>query len=605
MVAVGTNKQRLSQLLDADLERAEQVQEHDQVAAFVGEAAGGPGTIAEWLQVAPPEELRACLQSLTAGQPQLQAQVRKLLEEERAHQEMVRAQEQEWTKPPEAAPAVAKETFRSGLEEPQAQARYIPLRPTADERCLLGILEGALYVSEYTDQVDVYHIGNKARRMGLQIQQVCAIVAGLVVANNFDVARRPLMEHSFAENQHFFRAVFEIGRRYKILNPDKLRGSYGKLVHMLQDSVKSEVARAIEFECVAPVKTVWTLIQEKKQGADLLRDPLLATATREVYTDGKSRADVAAEVKEKGEALAELKRKYAEHGADGAARPPGNLADLLRGRHTENPLLSEDDVERIVSSVSDHFAFQRFNREPVDHMIGYLKTHFNASSERDWSLAISRGRGGSCLTHNHATQFTFVLQSLLLWREIMGNMFALWQMTEEDLLDPESRYRLCDTGQGLNRMQSAPRVSRKMHQILHKVQSEVGGWVGLSVVHLGDRDVPNALVFIDKYTQVPRILGPLVQTLDKLPEVYASSPAMRAFLDKEYGDVEVLRMTILQDFFRHGFDGSGDDGGSCVDGRLTSCWNWCSKIEKKPYFPAFLLTGFTGFDGGFESGAGW
>merc|ERR1712060_782795 len=174
----------------------------------------------------------------------------------------------------------------------------------------------------------------------------------------------------------------------------------------------------------------------------------------------------------------------------------------------------------------------------------------------------------------------------------------------EDLLDQSLRYRLCDTGQGLNRLQSAPRVSRMMHNILHKVQGEVGSWVGLSVVHLGDRDVPNALVFIDKYTQVPRILAPIVAALDKLPGVYQSSAAPRALIDKEFGDLETLRMIILQDVFRHGFDGSGDDGGSCVDGRLTSCWNWCSKVEKKPYFTAFLLPGFTGFDGGFETGLG-
>merc|ERR1719454_1545867 len=167
-------------------------------------------------------------------------------------------------------------------------------------------------------------------------------------------------------------------------------------------------------------------------------------------------------------------------------------------------------------------------------MINFLKTYFNPNSSSEWSLEISRGRAGSMLSHNHRTQYTFVLQSMLLWREIMGNMFLLWQQTEEDLLDPALRYRLCDTGQGLNRMQSAPRVSRAMHQILHKVQSEVGNWVGLSVVHLGDRDVPNALVFIDKYTQVPRILGPLVRTLDSLPEVYNSTPAIKSYIDKEF-----------------------------------------------------------------------
>jgi hypothetical protein len=42
---------------------------------------------------------------------------------------------------------------------------------------------------------------------------------------------------------------------------------------------------------------------------------------------------------------------------------------------------------------------------------------------------------------------------------------------------------------------------------------------------------------------------------------------------------------------------AGDDGGSCIDGRLTSAWNWCSKLHKKPYYYVFMFTGFQGFDG--------
>eukprot|EP00878_Enallax_costatus_P037789 GHUV01042788.1.p1 GENE.GHUV01042788.1~~GHUV01042788.1.p1 ORF type:complete len:159 (-),score=29.43 GHUV01042788.1:303-779(-) len=99
-------------------------------------------------------------------------------------------------------------------------------------------------------------------------------------------------------------------------------------------------------------------------------------------------------------------------------------------------------------------------------------------------------------------QYHYVLQSLTLWREISNDMFKLWYLAEEDMLREGASYRLCDTGQGLNRVQSAPRLSRAMHGILGRCQAQIGSWVGSSVIHLGDHNVPNALFFLNKYTQV-------------------------------------------------------------------------------------------------------
>jgi len=201
-------------------------------------------------------------------------------------------------------------------------------------------------------------------------------------------------------------------------------------------------------------------------------------------------------------------------------------------------------------------------------------------------------------------QFAYVEQSLRLWNEIMSEFYRLWTLAEEDLLDGH-HYRLRDTGQGLQRVKDAPKVSHAMHRLLAKVQASVSGqWVGSAVVHMGDTDVPNALVFIDKYTQVPRILRPIVDTVDSLPALCASDASIGKWVDKEFGGVGALQRNILADFFRHGFDGSGAnnyyDAGSCIDGRLTSAWNWCSRLYKKPYVLAFRLAGHNGFDGDFS-----
>ena len=81
------------------------------------------------------------------------------------------------------------------------------------------------------------------------------------------------------------------------------------------------------------------------------------------------------------------------------------------------------------------------------------------------------------------------------------DMFHLWSLAEQDLLSPDITYRLRDTGQGLNRVQAAPKTSRMMHAILHRAQKSIGNWVGSSVIHMGDHNVPNALMFIGTSVQ--------------------------------------------------------------------------------------------------------
>jgi hypothetical protein len=376
--------------------------------------------------------------------------------------------------------------------------------------------------------------------------------------------------------------------------------------------------------------------------SDILRDPRLVGATqfiRDRDTRTGQRLDrnwVEQKVAEKYELARELVEEYAI-----------------------KTNMSAENIQRCIDSISDAIAYVESNVAPVQQMLAYLEDNFDPTRPRDgFSLELrghsrfssssfssygryglsaygTSGSEGPTLSHSHSTQYVFVWQSLRLWSKVMRNMHRLWICADDDLLSTSTSYNLFNTGQGLNRVQSCPRVAKVMRNLLSDTQQEAGqAWVGLSVIHLGDRDVPNALVvsvigdniicrffhlfipnshtliiviglslvmtqFIDKYTQIPRFLNPIVSFIHSIPEL-CKDHRIREYIKDTFESEEKLKMTILTDYFKHGFDGSGDDGGSCIDGRLTSSWNWTSRVAKKKYYPALMLSGFQGFDGDFK-----
>lgn len=359
-----------------------------------------------------------------------------------------------------------------------------------------------------------------------------------------------------------------------------MRNNYGKMVYLLQDANLREIRKYLGFSCVAPIKTVASFLEER-HALDLLRDRRSEIATSVVAAAHaeEDAATVAEFIREKQRAIEELVQDYS------------------------SASISGDDIRLCLNSIADSQSYLVLNRSPITTMIKYLDEFFKQDkAESGFSLEIRAGRNGARLSHSHASQYEYVLQSLLLWKNITTSMLRLWWVVEEDLLSG-GMYRLRDTGQGLNRVQHAPKTSHLVHAILHHTQKLRSRWVGSSVVHLGDHNVPNALMFIDKYTQISRILSPIVNTIRDIPSL-ATQPNTKAYIYDSFGGPLALQKAILCDFFKHGFDGSGADNffdaGSCIDGRLTSAWNWCSKIEKKPFFHVFLMAGFVGFDGHFE-----
>eukprot|EP00672_Neobodo_designis_P024834 CAMPEP_0174841884 /NCGR_PEP_ID=MMETSP1114-20130205/9592_1 /TAXON_ID=312471 /ORGANISM="Neobodo designis, Strain CCAP 1951/1" /LENGTH=501 /DNA_ID=CAMNT_0016076083 /DNA_START=39 /DNA_END=1544 /DNA_ORIENTATION=+ len=495
------------------------------------------------------------------------------------------------------------------------QRARVVLRLTDAEREVFDLLLSALKVSEYTNEVDDLSMYRREEKMKRAMSEVFTTIIGL--SHVADTLPKEVLK-KLADNTYRMEDIeptlasaFEIARRYKRINPDKMRSEYGKLAMMLQD-LHAYPRIGFDFaSIVTPVQTVGAAL--KRVGAlAMLDDDLVAVATRPMPPHA-----TADEVAEKRAARKELVERYGGPAAESREQSPAaaspaepdadNDADAATSsgkRYKEfGDATRREVVDRCLASLDDAASFIAINVRPIDKLLGYLAEFKTLSSDK-WSLQIKSGSGGACLSHSHSQQIGYVREALSLWKEIHENIFDFWETVEHDMILSGKRYIWRNTGQGYARVCGGPETYSRIKRAISTVQQRLGGWVGSQVVHLGDDDVPNPLVFIDKYTIIPNLVGPIVQVLENLDVTFAAEkepyPGIRKLVLSSVDSHEEIQKLILADFFRHGFDGSGDDGGACIDGRLTSAWNWCSLIEKKKYYLLFKLMGFTGFDANYN-----
>jgi hypothetical protein len=75
------------------------------------------------------------------------------------------------------------------------------------------------------------------------------------VSLNYENGRNLVDERDFQSYETEFQTLFEIARRHKIMNPEKMRGEYGKLAYLLQDAVAPAIKAQLHVNVVCGIKT--------------------------------------------------------------------------------------------------------------------------------------------------------------------------------------------------------------------------------------------------------------------------------------------------------------------------------------------------------------
>jgi hypothetical protein len=266
-----------------------------------------------------------------------------------------------------ADPRVAVQLGQYFLE----RSRYIPVRLSYEERKHLRQCKALMRGHEYTQKVDGKKYKTPVKRAHAKVKAIASVLTGMVSCLSLDAGRDLAQKKDFHRYRKAIQTLFEIGRRYKIMNPDRMRGEYGKMLYLLQDCAQPDIMESLGFQVVVPVRTVHDLL---KQGncLEVLQDPHVCTATAEILPENKSRSQIQREIKNKDRA-----KKY------------------LSNHYSKRSNLSKDEIELCLNSIGDNNNFLNSNRKPIDRMLNYLQELFHPdncnSNDQRFSLAIGGG----------------------------------------------------------------------------------------------------------------------------------------------------------------------------------------------------------------------
>ena len=82
-----------------------------------------------------------------------------------------------------------------------------------------------------------------------------------------------IVNRTLNDNVPIFRDLFEVGRRFKIMNPGKMRNTYGKLMYLLMDAESYNIKTELRVNFIKPILTIATFL-EARGGSEMLKDPL-------------------------------------------------------------------------------------------------------------------------------------------------------------------------------------------------------------------------------------------------------------------------------------------------------------------------------------------